>query len=232
MTFPVSCIIPARNAATTLERAVRSAYKAGCEQVMICDDASTDNTSEVIKRLYDEYGTQRMRWFINHGVRKGAGESRNWMISSEWTNNHLIICLDADDTLHDITPLVEAWQPGTWVYGNQRVIQEDLNNPTLYHGAPMGMLSRKEVTGVTFLFHKDDWLKVGGFDPDFAYAEDYAFQVALQANGVQGVYVDTLVYERYLKPEGNERTAKAGQYWNFYHQMAMQKWPSLFSTNR
>lgn len=229
MTLPVVCIIPAHNAAKTLERAVKSAYDAGCNQVIVGDDASSDTTMDVIKNLYEYYDLRGMDYHINYEVRFGATVMRNILISDLVNPDTLIICLDADDTLHDISPLVQAWQPSTWVYGNHRVMSE---GQTVYHGSPVGMLSRKEVTGITFLFHRIDWLIAGGFDPDFAYAEDWAFQLALEANGVQGVYVDTVVYERYLKPEGNERTTLAGEYWQFYRNMAMRKWPSLFTVNR
>lgn len=255
MSLPVTCIIPVHNNEKSIEKAIESAFNAGCDYVLAYDDHSTDNSLQIMIELRDkqwravdkyphEVGVEKDLdlWARSHVLHligwrtldemqvfglKGVNVARNFLVGhSPWG---LIIPLDADDTLHDIRPLVEAWRPGTWVYGNHCVHNQ---GQTLYHGAPIGMLSRKEVTGVTFLFHKDDWLKVGGFDPDFAYAEDYAFQCALQANGVEGVYVDTLVYERYLKPEGNERTAKAGLYWPFYHQMARQKWPSLFTINR
>lgn len=227
MSFPVTCVIPAHNAVSTLERAVRSAYAAGCYAVIVCEDASSDPTADVCERLADEYSN--FTWFQNRYVRFGATVARNMAIENV-EEDSLVICLDADDMLYDLKPILAPWQAKTWVYGNH--IQNNGGIKTGFKGAPIGMLSRKEVTGVTFLFHRDDWLSVGGFDPDFAYCEDYAFQCALQAGEVQGVYVNTTVYERFLKPEGNERTFLAGQYWSFYHQMAARKYPALFTTNR
>lgn len=224
----VTCCIPCRNHADTLKRAVDSAYGAGCNQVMILDDGSTDNTRDVIKKIYDEHQSNLFSivMFDSWGIRYGASVARNYMINCPLAYE-LIICLDADDTLNDITPLRDAWQPGTWCYGNHVEKHPD-SDDVLVKGIPAGSLARRNITGVTFLFHKDDWLKVGGFDCDFAYAEDYAFQCNLTHNGVKPVYVDTIVYNRYMHPDGNERSALAGEYWSFYRDMARRKYPNVF----
>lgn len=224
----VTCVIPCRNQAATLERAANSAYAAGCKQVMLLDDGSTDNTLKVIDKIYEEHfrSTFSIVTFNSWGIRYGAGVARNYMVKCPLAHD-LIICLDADDTLHDIAPLVAAWEPNTWVYGDHNEVNGE--QVTRHKGAPSGSLSRKMITGVTFLFHKQDWQKVGGFDPDFAYAEDYGFQCALTHAGVQPRYVDTVVYDRYVHPEGNERTALASQYWTFYRDMARRKYPSIFA---
>lgn len=226
----ISAIIPCHNNAETIKRAVDSAYENGCNRVMVCDDASTDNSKEVIDTLYNYHGRNVLSfvYFWNH-TRYGASVTRNKMIESPLCEG-LTLCLDADDTLCDIVPLVAAWQPNNFVYGNHNEIQGD--TVTQHKGAPIGTLPNKMVTGVTFLLAKEDWLKVGGFDPDFAFAEDYAFQCALVNAGVQGTYVDTTVYNRYIRPDGNERSVLAGEYWNFYHTMARRKFPNVFNGSR
>jgi len=155
----------------------------------------------------------------------GVNYARNCLIDS--AIDGLIIPLDCDDTLNDITSLRNAWQPGMWVYGNHIEVQD--GNETLVKGVPAGSLSRKNITGVTFLFHRDDWQRVGGYDSDFAYAEDYAFQCALTNAGVQPVYVDTTVYSRYMRQEGNERSMLAQEYWAFYHTVARRKYKNVFA---
>jgi len=220
--LPVTAVIPVRNGAATIERAVKSAIDAGCEYVYIFDDNSTDDTKKVVSQFlgYGRVGLSSSDFHV------GVNYARNYLISRTREDN-LIIPLDCDDTLHDIAPLVAAWSPETWVYGNHIEVQD--GNETLVKGVASGSLSRKNITGVTFLFHRDDWQKVGGYDPDFAYAEDYAFQCALTNAGVKPVYVDTTVYNRFLKPEGNERSVLAGEYWQFYRTMARRKWPNVFS---
>lgn len=226
MTPPVTCIIPVRNGALTIERAVESAFKAGCDYVIVYDDASTDETLDRLEKIKHIHLDVYAAWPLN--IRQGVNYSRNFLCQQ--VRDGLIIPLDADDTLCDITSLVEAWQPGTWIYGDY--YQQEGHHISRIPGAPAGALARKEITGITFMFHKEDWLKVGGYDPDFAYCEDYAFQCALTHAGVKPTYVEAVVYERVLNPNGNERTSLAGEYWDFYHKMARRKYPSLFTVNR
>lgn len=227
MTEPVTCIIPVHNGALTIERAVKSAIDAGCDRVLVYDDASTDNTPLALSRLEDEYFPKFHYWYVIKDVRSGVNFARNYLI---WTaSDSLIICLDCDDTLRSIEPLKQAYSEGTWVYGNHYEISEGDDFGKVIVGSPAGALARKELTGITFMFHKQDWLKCGGFDSDFAYCEDYAFQCNLTHHGIQPKYVDTVVYDRYLKPEGNERSALAGEYWQHYHTMARRKYPSVFA---
>lgn len=230
--IPVTCIIPVRNGAATLERAVESAFAAGCDKVAMCDDVSTDDTLDMMQMIYNKHRDSNFRItiFQNRQARFGATVSRNYIISCPLFDGHLIIPLDCDDTLQDITPLRDAWQPGSWVYGDYYQVEgkQIMRIP----GSPAGVLSRREVTGITFMFHKDDWLKVGGYDPDFAYCEDWAFQCNLTHHGVKPIYVETPVYTRYLKANGNERTSLAGEYWPLYKAMAQRKYPSLFQVNR
>jgi glycosyltransferase involved in cell wall biosynthesis len=233
LTIPVVCIIPVRNGADTLERAIDSAYDAGCDRVIVCDDASTDGTREIIKRAYEKaYANRSYSTYaftpLHNETRCGAAITRNNMIQCSVTSGHLIIPLDADDELYNIKPFVEAWQPGTWVYGDHHETMGD-SIPEIRFGAPAGSLTRKNITGITFLFHKDDWKAVGGYDPDFAYLEDYAFQCALTNAGVKPVHVSEVLYNRHLSERGNPRTANAQAYWFFYRDMARQKYPALFA---
>jgi glycosyltransferase involved in cell wall biosynthesis len=169
----ITCIIPARNAAATIERAVASASYAGADAILVYDDASTDTTFDVLEDIWDKY--PNLDFYSAMGdVRAGVNFARNYLIEN--ADMGLIIPLDADDTLHDLTPLRKAYEPGVWVYTDYA--EHDGGNVNHIKGAPAGALPRKNITGVSFLFHKRDWQKVGGYDPDFAYAEDYAFQCA------------------------------------------------------
>lgn len=221
----ITCIIPCHNGSQTIERAVKSAFEAGCNKVSVYDDASEDGTWDIIQSLFSLY---RIPTYDTYGYdfRVGVNAARNYLVSH--SADGLIIPLDADDELYDIGPLVEAYESGVWVYGDHN---ETLSGKTLgpVKASPPGSLPRKEITGVTFMFHKSDWAWVGGYDPDFAYAEDYAFQCALANAGVKPKYVDTVVYNRYLHPDGNERSARAGLYWSFYRDMARSKYPAVFA---
>jgi len=226
MTNPlVTCVIPCHNGAATIERAIKSAIAAGCDEVLVYDDASTDNTFDLLSDLSQIYDP--LLFFSEmHYVKAGVNFGRNFLI--EMTDDRsLIIPLDCDDTLHDITPLREAWVEGTWVYGDHNEVVGEMVSRV--KGSPPGSLPRKELTGITYMFHKQDWKTVGGYDPDFAYIEDYSMQCNLTHHGILPKYVDTIVYDRHLKPEGNERSVLAGAYWSFYRDMCRRKYPNSFA---
>lgn len=219
----VTIIIPCRNAEATIQRAVESAVKAGADYVMCYDDASTDDTKGILEALSAQY--PQVEFYSQlHDVRAGVHFGRNFLI--EIADAGLIFPLDADDTICDLQALVRAWQPNTWVYGDH--LEHEGEQVTRVKGVAPGALARREITGVSFLFHSDDWKRAGGYDPDFAFAEDYALQCALVNAGVRPVQIDCIAYERYLKPAGNERTMLAGEYWQFYHTMARRKYQNVF----
>lgn len=223
MNEPVTVIIPAYNAATTLRHAVKSALGAGANEVLLFDDASTDETQDACLDL--QFAYMGSFYFMDCGFHAGIVFARNFLIKQ--AKPGLIIPLDADDTLRDITPLLAAYEPGTWVYGNYA--EHDGQIVNTIQAPPPGTLARKNVCNATMLFHKQDWERAGGYDVDFAYAEDWAFQCALVNAGVQAKQVDAVVFDRYIHPNGNERTAKATAYWSFYRDMARSKYPAVFA---
>lgn len=218
----ITCVIPCFNGAQTIERAIKSALDAGCDRVEVLDDSSTDNTVEVLGNMLGKYDMSFSS--TSNPARLGATTARNILIFK--ATDGLIIPLDADDTLHDITPLLNAYEPNTWVYGDYNEVSGD--SVTRIKGAPAGTLARKNITGVTFLFSKADWIKCGGYNPNYAFCEDYALQCNLTHNGIRPKYVETIVYDRYVYPDGNKRTALATEYWTFYHQMCKRDYPLAF----
>ena len=98
---PITCIIPCHNGAATIRRAVQSALDAGCANVLVYDDASSDGSYGIVHSL--ERDTPLMVECIASPLaRVGAATARNLLI--ERTDNTLLICLDADDTLTSSTP--------------------------------------------------------------------------------------------------------------------------------
>ena len=98
MTLPLlSAVIPTRNRAQLVCEAIESALsqRNGQVEVIVVDDASTDNTAEVIG---ERFGS-RVKC-LRHEERKGAGASRNTGIRA--SRGHLVAFLDDDD----------LWLPG------------------------------------------------------------------------------------------------------------------------
>lgn len=93
----LSVIIPTHNRAGTIERAIRSVLSQGVErmEVIVVDDASTDDTEQVIEAL----GDHRIR-YIKQKTNLGAPAARNTGLAA--AIGDLIAFQDSDD----------EWMPG------------------------------------------------------------------------------------------------------------------------
>jgi glycosyltransferase involved in cell wall biosynthesis len=97
--IPVSVVIPTYNAADTLPRAIQSVARQSLlpADIVIVDDASTDNTIDVIEQLCATYIELTIR-VISLSKNSGPGTARNvgWNASRE----QYVAFLDSDDTWH------------------------------------------------------------------------------------------------------------------------------------
>jgi glycosyltransferase involved in cell wall biosynthesis len=193
--FDVSVVIPCWNHGALLNRAVQSALDCGAGEVVIVNDASTDNTDIVGQNLHR---TDPRVLYLRNPFHAGVIYSRNRAIHA--ATYDLILPLDADDILLTIEPLVAAYQYGTFVYGGWREYDTD------YQAAPPGMLHGKELGWVSMLFNKGDWMDVGGYNPTFSIGNEiWAFQRALYCAGVTPVRIPDIVFERNTDAPNTDR---------------------------
>jgi glycosyltransferase involved in cell wall biosynthesis len=98
MTIELSVIIPCYNCAKTLKEAVNSIYDQTNMhtpfEVVLVNDASTDNTADVIQDLSEQYPNLK---HFSHQTNRGGGATRNTAV--EHAQGKLIFCLDSDDIL-------------------------------------------------------------------------------------------------------------------------------------
>lgn len=227
MSAPVDVIIPCYQQEQWVEAAALSAFKQS-NGIIVVYDGSTSSSD-----FYNS-GREVSQWAdtLTVGgdfyIRSGVCYNRNLGVSEAY--DKLILPLDADDQLYPdaIERLYAAWQPGTWVYGNHTEVTEDGQIIREVEAPPAGMLEIKNLTYATFLFHKDDWQRVGGYDPTFELGcEDYAFQVALTASGVRPVKLGGApIYKRMIHPQS--RTADAMLFFPQLQRLMKRKWPSAF----
>lgn len=137
----------------------------------------------------------------------------------------LILPLDADDYLLPgaVERMAQAWQPGKVVYGNWISTDDWLSAP------PPEMLNRKHVCHATYLFAKEDWQRVGGYDPDFNIgAEDWAFMIALANAGCELVRLNgDPLYVKTMNENG--RTHKAVRHKDMIRQLLLEKYPEFMT---
>lgn len=183
----ISVIIPCRNQGRYLRTAVESVLvqSYGEHEIIIFDDASTDDTAEVIKQLVKE---NPGREFSIRGNDRNMGLSlaRNEMIGI--AKGDLIMPLDADDFLHP-----DCLQEMMLVLKSRKdvdVVSASRINfgarCELIHANPVypDLLPLENQLGYASMFRKSVWEKVGGYQANLPHQgmEDWEFWLsALEA---------------------------------------------------
>ena len=195
----VTVVIPCHNQGATLRRAVESALDA--DRIIVVNDASHEDV-DAFWELRLQYHTM-CKVSTGSDVPAGVSHARNLAISHA-EDKDLIVALDADDELLPgaLKALMDAWKPGTFVYGNTIRVDFD-GTETFVAAPPPGMITKKTITQATMCFSRADWLAVGGYSPDFNIgAEDWAFALSLYKAGIQPVKIDVAVYRYYVGDAG------------------------------
>jgi glycosyltransferase involved in cell wall biosynthesis len=175
----VSFVIPAHNEESVLGatlRALRAAAEGTPHELIVVDDASTDQTAAVARSWHATVVTVNLRK-ISAVRNAGAGVARG----------DVLIFVDADTvvTKRAVTAAVEQVQRGA-VGGGALVKLDD--------GVPLwGRLMTSLVTAVFFRFRlaggcflfarRDAFDAVGGFDEDFFASEEVHLSRALKRRG-------------------------------------------------
>jgi glycosyltransferase involved in cell wall biosynthesis len=93
----ISFIVPAFNCVETIEETIDSIYDGNFsdgDEVIIIDDASTDQTLQICKNLQNKYTNIKI---VRHNINKGSAAARNSGIDS--SRNNLLFCIDSDNIL-------------------------------------------------------------------------------------------------------------------------------------
>jgi mycofactocin system glycosyltransferase len=215
-TWPgVSIVIPSYNRAKELERCVRSLftldYPAGCLEIIVVDDASTDETGSMLERLVEEAVIHDLvMHVVRHEKRQGVGISRN--TGAEAAHYELIAYLDSDcvASLEWLRELVPAFQDtrlaavGGMIraYDRHTLLgrYEDVCS-SLYMGNRFQQLSLKGpltyLPTANMLVRRTAWEQLAGFAP-MAQGEDVDFCRRLLMSGARMNYVPQgVIYHDY-----------------------------------
>jgi glycosyltransferase involved in cell wall biosynthesis len=176
-TVKVSAIIPCYNGARWLAEAIDSikAQTQGVDEIIVVDDASTDDSYEIAREHDDVIVLRNAR-------NLGEGYSRN--VGLRRATGDLITWLDADDLwlphhVHTLTALFERYPEATAAFA--AVERFGLRNELIRGGVPLG-----EPSNVFWLAFRD-WvhttigsmtrrsalLRIGGFDEHERYSVDF-----------------------------------------------------------
>ncbi|WP_198372234.1 glycosyltransferase family 2 protein [Roseomonas rosulenta] len=195
-------VIPARNAAQTLARAIASALAQTVRplEIIVVDDASSDATEAVAR---DAGGA--LLHMIRLPERQGAAAARNHAIRA--AQGEFIAFLDADDTWEPVKTerqmaLIAAHPAMTFCSCRARHVGQDgrLLGP-IHGGVPVAtgaeawraLLAQNFIATPCVLARRTAVLEVGGFDPALPVAEDQDLWIRLALAGEVGFVDEVLV---------------------------------------
>jgi glycosyltransferase involved in cell wall biosynthesis len=180
----ISVIIPTRNRLAEVSRAIDSVLKQSIKpiEVIVVDDASTDNTTTALKANYPN-----IKLIINE-VNKGGAISRN--IGAESATGKYIAFLDSDDEwlpehLKDALDLITKDKADGvfgifWLHTGLRKNVVQFFNTTNYAKGEMGKnifsFKRFDARTSTFILNRESFLKIK-FDPQLAKHQDWDFAI-------------------------------------------------------
>lgn len=186
----ISVIIPAYNRSASILKSVESVlnqtYPVG--EVIIADDASTDNTEEIIKQIEDS----RVR-YCRLPQNRGAGGARNF--GAAQARFDIIAFHDSDDVWMEekIEKQMKYWEEHPdcglvycayemqLILGIKRIVPDveecALENRKLEGWILPDLLLRNSIGAPTMLLRKEVFEQAGGFDETMHSLEDWDFAI-------------------------------------------------------
>ncbi len=199
----VAVCIPTYNQSEYLEISVLSACRQSYPniEIWVADDASTDETPQVMARLCTQYPMVR---YHRQSVNMGIAENTSWLLSQPQTD--FIVRLDSDDILepeYTVTLLEEMQKHPEAGYGHTAIQQIDstgakkkllrVARPTGYLGPEQAL--RDSVTGYRtaaniVMFRAKAVRDLNYYRERPTFVEDYDLSVRLADAGYGNVYID------------------------------------------
>lgn len=222
-TMPVvSVVIPTYNREETISRSIDSVLAQTMDdfELIVVDDASTDNTASVV----DQYDDPRVQ-FVSHEENRGGSAARNTGINH--AEGEYIAFLDSDDEWkptklqHQIDCLnarSDAWvaaycgyqvetEGWTWRIKNvlNRVVGSEANSSHGREGGdeliPDVLMMQLPTGGASTLMVKSDTItEIDGFDETFERHQDWEFLIRLLHAGKLAYVNEDLVMKHDTSP--------------------------------
>lgn len=223
----VSVVIPTYNRAAILPRAIKSVLGQDYEnlELIIVDDASTDETAEVVSRFDDP----RMR-VIWHERNKGGGAARNTGIGA--AEGEFIAFQDSDDEWLDgkLSKQIKAMEKAgpncvlayctkivygrdrTYIRGERRCVCVPDPSSAKLSGDLSRLLARVNVISTQVIVARTAALReIGGFDTRLYNSQDWDIAIRLSRLG-DFAFVDEPLVNNYIQKDSISTLSRKAPY--------------------
>jgi glycosyltransferase involved in cell wall biosynthesis/molybdenum cofactor biosynthesis enzyme MoaA/tetratricopeptide (TPR) repeat protein len=185
----VSVVIPCFNYGRYLFESVTSVLTQTYRdrEVIVVDDGSTDETSEVIERLVAAYSDRDLRVIRQANSGQPAIARNNGIAAAR---GEYILCVDADDLiaptmLEECVAVLDA-DPGVAIAYTDRRDFDGVSQIVRAGEYDFARLRYANHLSYCSMFRKEAWEAVGGFRTNVKGCEDWDFWVAAGARGYFG----------------------------------------------
>lgn len=215
----VAVCIPTYNQAKFLEEAVLSACRQDYDnlQVWVSDDASADDTSEVMARLCKQWPQVR---YHRQPINMGIAENSSWLLRQPQTD--LLVRLDSDDLLapgyiRTLAPLLEQYTDAGYAHTSIQLIDDQgrhqqvrrLIRSTGYQDADAALrasVSGYRTAGNILMFRTEALKRLNFYEGRPEFVEDYDLSIRMADAGYGNVYAeDVLASYRIWTDDGQKR---------------------------
>jgi glycosyltransferase involved in cell wall biosynthesis len=193
----VSIVLPTYNGAKYLRTSIDSCLAQTCKdfELIIVDDASSDETASIIKSYTDpriryvrNSKNQRLPNSLNIGFKEAKGQYLTWT---------------SDDNVyapHAIGTMLKSLEMYRYdfVYADNFIFDnDDLSNAQHLMLTDYGEISKSNCIRACFLYSRRVMEKVGLYDPDMELIEDYDYWVRISKHFYMHHLKEPLYYYRY-----------------------------------
>jgi glycosyltransferase involved in cell wall biosynthesis len=225
----LSVICPAFNRGHLLDECVTSVFKEDAEkwEMIIIDDASTDNTLNVVKALMDRYSSDRIR-YLRQPSNAGAPSARNRGLHE--ARGKMVLFMDSDDVAapSGIKKLrLNLLERGLdYVYGSVQQTDGHLQ-PLLDHpdiGSPF-LPTPRAIADLNWHTMGALYLKsflvarVGDWNPQLTGSQDWEYQARVKIAAGRGEFIDTRV--GYWRKHDGDRIGVKGYSSRYVHSVLL-----------
>ena len=195
----VSVLMPLYNMQAYVAEAIESVCSESYANIelLICDDASTDNSLEIAR----DYAAREPRIRLFAREQNSGAVSIVYRTLAEAARGKYLIVSDSDDVamprrLETLVTLAERHPETSLVYGTVHLVSQDLATHLHVYATPFCPFRLYQCNFIPdggALIRKAAYDAVGGYDSEVKWAEDYELRLRLATFGPM-IHIDELVY--------------------------------------